>query len=332
MKRGKILIVLVLVSMFLVPLVSAGLVSDINDFFKDLFNMGDSDDINGEVGELASLSGEGSELIAHYSFEGNVNDVSGNGNDGINHGATFVGGKVGQAGSFDGNSYIDLGDDSDFELQDHTISMWVKKEANGEYLAMMGLQEQVSKTGGVSGSIFRFNNDNTLNYLVPKAGNKWTAVKTGDDFTSTNWTHILVTKDGAIVKIWVNGIMIKSKSVLSTMDFSTDSSKRTMIGAYWEGVKSKIVLPFKGKIDEVKIWNYALSEEEILEEYGEEECIPQCSGKECGYDECGGSCGSCSGGESCQSGVCVGEGELDIQISIATLKDIYGIGEKIKLT
>lgn len=265
MKRGRVLIVLVLVSMLLVPFVSAG----IFDWFKDLFNIGDDKDLGGE---LFTLSGEDN-LVAYYNFEGNANDVSGKGHDGINNGVGFVDGKVGQAGFFNGTSYIDLGDDSDFELQSHTISMWVKKQANGELLAMMGLQEQVSLGGGMAGAILRFNDDNSLRYIID-VNNEWKQTITNEKFTTTDWTHIAITKDGGNIKLWVNGVKVKENTISSTIDFSTTSSKKTTIGTYWEGTKSKIVVPFKGKIDEVKVWNVALSADEIMEEYqgGEEVC------------------------------------------------------------
>jgi len=100
MKRGRVLIVLVLVSMLLVPFVSAGMF----DWFKDLFNIGDDKDLGGE---LYSLSGEGSGLIAHYDFEGNANDVSGNGHDGTVVGASWTSaGKSGGGYEFDGNDKI----------------------------------------------------------------------------------------------------------------------------------------------------------------------------------------------------------------------------------
>ncbi len=42
-------------------------------------------------------------LVAHYEFEGNANDSSGNGNNGTEYGGVeYVDGVMGKAGSFDG--------------------------------------------------------------------------------------------------------------------------------------------------------------------------------------------------------------------------------------
>ena len=54
--------------------------------------------------QLAAISGAGSGLVAHYTFDdGTATDNSGNGNNGTVNGATYVDGKAGQALSFDGD-------------------------------------------------------------------------------------------------------------------------------------------------------------------------------------------------------------------------------------
>jgi len=46
-------------------------------------------------------------LLAYYKFDGNADDSSGNGNDGVEHGViTYTDGVIGQAGNFDGVSNI----------------------------------------------------------------------------------------------------------------------------------------------------------------------------------------------------------------------------------
>ncbi|TFH39276.1 MAG: hypothetical protein E4G94_11185 [ANME-2 cluster archaeon] len=70
-------------------------------------------------------------LVAEWHFDGNAEDSSGNGNDGIIFGATFVDGKVGKALSFDGRSYIDIPKSSSLDINRNavSISLWVKLNA-----------------------------------------------------------------------------------------------------------------------------------------------------------------------------------------------------------
>ena len=69
-------------------------------------------------------------LVAHYSFSGNADDESGNGNDGTVFGATLTTDRFGNpnsAYSFDGiNDYIVLPNESSFDLTEFSIVMWVK--------------------------------------------------------------------------------------------------------------------------------------------------------------------------------------------------------------
>ena len=70
-------------------------------------------------------------LRAYYPFNGNANDESGSGNDGIVYGATLTEDRFinsDSAYSFDGvDDYIDVGDDNSLKMTDAiTISAWVK--------------------------------------------------------------------------------------------------------------------------------------------------------------------------------------------------------------
>ena len=70
----------------------------------------------------------GATLIAHYTFDGNVLDSSGNNFDGIieGTGTTFTTGQIGQAITFDGNGWVRVADDPalEFGTGDFTVSLW----------------------------------------------------------------------------------------------------------------------------------------------------------------------------------------------------------------
>ena len=70
-------------------------------------------------------------LIGHWTFdEGNANDVSGNGNDGVILGATPTNGVFGGAYHFDGNSRIEVGNLS-FTTQQYTVNGWIRTTEPG---------------------------------------------------------------------------------------------------------------------------------------------------------------------------------------------------------
>ena len=67
-------------------------------------------------------------LVAHYEFEGNADDSSGNGNDGEEFGGvSYVDGVMGEAASFDGvDDYVEI-EISDLPInnEERTIAAWV---------------------------------------------------------------------------------------------------------------------------------------------------------------------------------------------------------------
>src|SRR3990167_7521043 len=83
--------------------------------------------------QMAAISGSGSGLVAHYTFDdGTASDSSGNGNNGTVNGATAVVGKVGSgAMSFDGvDDSVSMGNTADQTTNDFSVSFWAKDTSN----------------------------------------------------------------------------------------------------------------------------------------------------------------------------------------------------------
>jgi len=84
------------------------------------------------AGLPAGVRAEGDDdgLVAEWHFDegsGSVlEDSSGNGNDGVIYGATWVEGKYGKALSFDGvDDYVDFGNDASLNVECITLEAWV---------------------------------------------------------------------------------------------------------------------------------------------------------------------------------------------------------------
>ncbi len=78
-------------------------------------------------------------LVAHYEFEGNANDSSGNNNNGIEHGGvSYADGVIGQAGSFDGvDDYVEV-ENHNLNISDAiSVSLW-RKSKNDTMLLQWG--------------------------------------------------------------------------------------------------------------------------------------------------------------------------------------------------
>ena len=112
--------------------------------------------------------------VAHYPFDGNTNDSSGNGNNGTLTGATYTAGPSGQAISFNGNQSVAVPNSSSLQLSgDFTVSAWFNLDAAG----------LASNVNGILGT--RFGQDQTFDVKVDGLDGKIH----GDVGTGSNWIN-----------------------------------------------------------------------------------------------------------------------------------------------
>jgi hypothetical protein len=205
-------------------------------------------------------------LVGYWPFCGNANDESGNGNNGTVNGATLTGdrfGNVDAAYSFDGNGdYIDCGNNSSLNLSNSfTISAWV----NGNTFA----QEKgiVSKSQGATpytydlivsnngGQKVRF--DINQNYLF-----------SNQNLNTNNWYNIVATYNGSIQSIYIDGVLSSSQNVSTILSSVAD---HLLLGAHQVSVVPS--WSWDGKLDDIAIWNRALTQNEITQLYTGSPCV-----------------------------------------------------------
>ena len=81
-------------------------------------------------------------LVAHYPFNGNANDESGNGNDGTVNGATLAADRFGNASraySFDGGSHIATSSQLPVNNDVGSISVWINPSYNSGAVTRKGI-------------------------------------------------------------------------------------------------------------------------------------------------------------------------------------------------
>ena len=195
-------------------------------------------------------------LVAAYSFnEGtgtSVADASGNGNSGTLSGATWVAGKYGGALNFNGASnVVVINNSSSLALTNRmTLEAWVmptvaqsgwrtimQKETDAYFLHASGGGAALAPTAGGT-----FNG--ALDYFAAPTA---LAVNT--------WSHVALTWDGSIMRLYINGVEAASKSRTGTLQSTTTPLRIGGNSPYGEF--------FLGRIDEVRIYNRALSAAEI---------------------------------------------------------------------
>jgi Concanavalin A-like lectin/glucanases superfamily len=200
-------------------------------------------------------------LVAYYPFNGNANDESGNGNNGTVNGAALTTDRfenTNKAYSFSNNT-ISVQNNSSLSFSNvrpFSVSIWVNSIANNQFVHYIGLREPGTQTkfwqiyslanvGGVSGLAFQTNeNFEMLGTLALNAS-----------LPLNKWVNIIGTYEFGNWKLYLNGTLITSTT--STKVFDNNLNTVLTIG------NSGNFQPFFGKLDDIRIYNRALTQEEI---------------------------------------------------------------------
>ena len=164
--------------------------------------------------------------------------------------------------SFNGtiSDYIDCGSDDSLNIRDKiTVSMWV----NPRTLPTLDSNQQTLYTRGNVYSFLILNYVNGKIYVLQSSGSGWINLAiTSSQFLYINkWTHIAASYDSGSgeIKIFANGLNVKTSGNTPSQ---ITSSIPTVIGARNGGSYS-----FDGLIDDVRIYNEALSSVQIKQNY-----------------------------------------------------------------
>jgi len=193
-------------------------------------------------------------------------DKSPYGNDGINYGAEWTDGRSGRALEFDGHDCVTLPDNSilDFDApSSFTWAVWIKTTcpwSSGDRV-VIGWRDSGDPDPFIR--IFvRYNG--LVGFVYRDAGGTWTdeVISSPNTVDDGNWHFIVAVRDKSSTnpnKLYVDGVLVDESPDPTTLGFDVDHHE---VGRdYIDGTF------FVGTIDEVRIYNRALSEEEIRGHY-----------------------------------------------------------------
>jgi hypothetical protein len=195
-------------------------------------------------------------LVAAFGFnEGagvQTTDASGQGNTGTISSATWAAtGKFGSALSFNGTSaWVTVADAASLDLTNGmTLEAWVNPSAGTGWRTVL-LKENAST---MAYALYSANNASRpagfvhTNTDIPVNGTAAVPLNV--------WTHLAFTYDGATMRMFVNGVQVSTKALAGAAAVSA-GALRIGGNAVWGEY-------FKGLIDEVRIYNRALTATEI---------------------------------------------------------------------
>jgi len=203
-------------------------------------------------------------LVGYWPLDGNGDDASGNENHGVVNGnVTPVTDRFGTADSamnFPGstNAYIDLGQPPSLLIKGAmSVTTWVRAET------MLQNGRIVAKQGPSSGRSWGLNLESNGGHARFDIGvnptDRFRADSEPLSFGPDEWFHLAgVFRPGESVDLYVNGEMAKSEATSLTTqwienDLPINIGRRPQPGTPWDG-----------DVDEVRIYNRALSDEEVM--------------------------------------------------------------------
>jgi hypothetical protein len=170
------------------------------------------------------------------------------------------------------SSYVSFTTDNNLQLDSAiTVEAWIKPTAFGpnHYSNSIACKHSWS-LNGEQGFVLRCGGSGQLSFTfcgVDTLGNpmSWQPiVSPANVLTLNTWAHVAASFDGDSSKLFVNGIKVASQYFRGTMKPNTSYPMR--IGRLSDAVQSD-ARAFNGQIDEVRIWNIAKPQSEILAGY-----------------------------------------------------------------
>jgi hypothetical protein len=211
-------------------------------------------------------------LVAWWRAEGNTNDSAGSYNGTAEGSLTYVAGKVGQAFSLPGAS-VDVGVPDGIipaSAREYTIAAWTWLDA----AATTNQQHWIFYAGSTAGELsLTFDSNDLIDFSVHGSDANWYGAYSSTAPVPGVWSSVVGIRRATggtdasaqdTVELWIDGSMVGSAGIptnigsyVESADAGTPSS--SSIGGYNRNASQW----WQGKLDEIKIFNRALSQAEI---------------------------------------------------------------------
>ena len=208
-------------------------------------------------------------LVGFWPFNGNANDESGNGNHGTVNGATLTADRNGVANSaysFDGiDDYIEVSDNKTLDItQSVTISVWLyKPNFKQRYEAIMTKEINGTNTNNITYKFQLSENNELLHYTSRGYLNK-------TKFSNQQWHNFIGICTIDSIKLYLDGALVEKSQNQFNFNNLTTNNLPINIGrlTYYEPISvGNERMYFEGKLDDIAIYNRALSDQEIKQLY-----------------------------------------------------------------
>ncbi len=224
--------------------------------------------------------------VASYPFNGNANDASGNGNNGVLTGATsnpvLTADRFGnpnsayEFGGYFNKNWIRVPNSSSLKFNSQmSVSLWFNQCSfsgmdgwgqfvpNGYHILFSKAGDGISVNPGFDAGIYTDSN-NLLQLYFGNTNERGLGSRNFDAssyvncFDTCEWIHFVVVVNNDKLQMYFNGRKTLDQSI-NPADFTNANTQDLYIGSMDGGSW----YPFKGKIDDVNIYNVALTQAQV---------------------------------------------------------------------
>ena len=223
-------------------------------------------------------SGIWSGLFAYYPFNGNANDESGSSLHGTVLGGSLGTDRFGKATGYTfptSRSAVRLPLEKTVFDNDFTVSMWVfAKDFSNDYVRLFGVEYEKGFGIGGSGPAYApVGKQNRITFNINDISESVSKRLITPEFFSEStmsfnrWVHLVVARDGLILKIFIDGTL--NGSATGTKSPTTGPSTFVLVGGQTSWPNGNL----HGSIDDVRVYNRALSAAEVAALYDAERSL-----------------------------------------------------------
>jgi uncharacterized protein (TIGR02145 family) len=211
-------------------------------------------------------------LVGWWPFNGDANDESEFANNGVVNGATLTTDRVGTINSaylFDGLDDFIRSTSVISNVDTASMSMWIQLNSNqGGSFIHIGHDSNYPNCDGFGlgngGGTYHWEG---LNLITLSSCVSW--INSTVDLTVSNWFHLVFVKENLSGSYYLDGDFLVSQNLMA-INQPSDS-------VYFGNVADSGALSMHGKLDDVGIWDRALTDEEVLGLYNAELPVSGCT-------------------------------------------------------
>ena len=214
-------------------------------------------------------------LVGWWPFNGNANDESGNGNNGTVNGATLTSdrfGNIGQAYGFDGvNDFIEITDNPNYSFllnSTYSVNIWFRLTNLGSTQAFIGQGDGDGLNQNRFWRISYYSNNNISNHIRGDLSDPFDT-KNLFPWSSINQWHMvtMVRNYNNNLKMYIDGGLIDTDTDITGIASPFTQQRNLYIGAFFNSYPNILMQFLNGSLDDIGIWNRALTECEIQDLY-----------------------------------------------------------------